>query len=359
MTALAAQAYFRRLGCLGLGGRQAVAAMIGELPSIVPDAQAVVAWTAPDGGLKDMWIGEIIPSVIDLFFNHHHLFVGPTEPSLEMLACAPAPMLRMSDRFAPDLIERSNTYQQVFRPYRIGEMFSMPLRHAGKPIGMFCCYRQGGERPFDADEQARLLSLAPFVRHAMLAAEEVWDMVETDERGVVFCDPDGRIRHQTATAQRLLFYACNDRLGVGETPVDLAASMLPEKLRPLCQAFAGVVRGEPAPPPRMSVANAWGEFEIVAQSLQSGHAAADPLDPICLIIARKQPLPLHLASRLRGHRLSERQQQLALHLALDRPVDDILGRMGIGAHTYRDYVRRVYAGLGVSNRAQLLGRLLS
>lgn len=352
-----ALAQFRRLSCLGLGGQQAITAMMAELPKIVPGARATLAWTEADGTLKDVWIGEVISSALAPFFSQHDLFVGPTEPSLENFACAETPFVRMEEWLGAEGIDRSNTFQGVFRPYRIGGIFSVPLRHAGKPIGAFICYRGTERLPFSADEEAELIGLSRYLRHAMISADERWDTIESDQRGVILCSPDGRILSQSPLARQLLIYAANDRL-TADDRTEIPISVLPARFRRLCAAFARLTAGEPAHEPRMTVRNAWGEFEIAAQPLQTA-APGNEADPVCLIICRKEPMPLRLATRLRDEPLTHRQRELALHLALDRSVDDILDRMGIGAHTYRDYTRAVFAALGVSNRAQLLSRLLS
>jgi DNA-binding CsgD family transcriptional regulator len=352
-----ALAHFRQLSCLGLEGRQAVSAMMAELPNIVPGTRAVLSWVEADGTPKDLWVCEVIAPVLDRFVNQHDLYVGAGEPSLEMCALSTGPM-RMWDYFGHDFMERSNTYQDVFRNYRMAHNLSIPLTHGGRPIGLWSPYRDTGDRDFTDEEEAVLRALARYLRHAMLSADEGWDMVDSDDRGVILCDVHGRILSQSDAARRLLHYAANGHLDGALDQLEIFTSVLPRALAPIIAAFAKLIRGEAATPPRMTLRNAWGVFEITAQSLSGALSPTGALDPICLIICRKQPLPLRVVSRLRDEPLSDRQKQLALHLALDRSVDQILDLMGITAHTYRDHVRAVYAGLGVTNRAQLLGRLI-
>lgn len=335
-----------------------MSAMMAELPNIVPGARGVVAWNEADGTLKDVWVSEVIASVVDLFFNEHQRYVGSTEPSVEFCASLPQSHVRVWEMLEPDMLERSNTYQEVFLPYRINHMFAMPIRHGGRSIGLVGAYRGPGDRAFNEGEEIALLALAPYVRHAMLSADQGWEMVESEERGVIVCDVHGRILSQSDTARRLLLYAANGRVNAGPGQLEVSVSMLPRALAPLITAFARLMRGEPAGPPRMTIRNAWGDFEITAQSLKGEVTPEQALDPMCLMISRKQPLPLRVVTRLRDQPLSDRQKQVALHLALDRSVDQIVDRMGISTHTYRDHVRAVYAGLGVANRAQLLGRLI-
>jgi DNA-binding CsgD family transcriptional regulator len=353
-----ALAHFRQLSCLGLEGPQAISAMMRELPNIMSGARAVVAWTEPDGTPKDIWVSEVIAPVLDLFFNEHQRYLGPNEPSLERCALAPAASVRMWEAFGPDFMDRSNTFHDVFQPYRMGHMLSIPIRRAGRPLGLMGCYRDLGDRPFNSMEEAELVGLVPYIRHAMLSADEGWEMVESSERGVILCDPEGRILSQSTTARQLMMQAVNGHLKAGIGQMEITLSTLPRRLAPISAALARIARGEPAAPPRMTIQNRWGVFEITAQAMAPTTTPGAEPDPICLMICRKEPLPLRLARRLRDQPISERQKQLALHLALNRSTDDILDRMGIGPHTYRDHLRAVFAGMGVSSRAELLSRLL-
>jgi DNA-binding CsgD family transcriptional regulator len=355
----AAHAYFRQLSCLGIDSRQAVGAMVDEIPRIVPGARSLVAWTDAHGSPFDICLPDVLPSVLDLFINSHNLFVGAGEPSIESCARTPGPYLRLWDSFGVDFLERSNCYQGIFRPLHMHHMVAVPIHRSGHPIGLLGSYREQSDPPFSHQEVAQLVALTPYLRHAMLSVDEGWETVESDDRGVVICDASGRIVSQSQSARRLLTYAVNERVGLGNGHFEFACSVLPEIIRPVCASLVDIARGKTAPPPRKLIRNPWGVFEVTAESLTSGAEPGAEPDAVCLIIRRRQPLPLRLVSMLRTQPLSERQKQLALHLALDRPVDEILARMGIGAHTYRDHVRAVYAGLDVSNRAQLLGRLLN
>lgn len=99
-------------------------------------------------------------------------------------------------------------------------------------------------------------------------------------------------------------------------------------------------------------ANCWGTFAFHAHALESA-GEPDMGGLVALTICRAEHREIRLLNRLKSMPLAPRQRELARHLGLGRPAEEIRSRMGISNATYRAYVERVYQRLGVHSRAEL------
>jgi DNA-binding CsgD family transcriptional regulator len=59
----------------------------------------------------------------------------------------------------------------------------------------------------------------------------------------------------------------------------------------------------------------------------------------------------------RAHDLSAREQQISRLIAEGSGTAEIADRLGLSAHTVRDYIKAMFAKVGVSSRGELVAKL--
>nr|WP_246623958.1 LuxR C-terminal-related transcriptional regulator [Sphingomonas colocasiae] len=77
------------------------------------------------------------------------------------------------------------------------------------------------------------------------------------------------------------------------------------------------------------------------------------------LIERRHPLALQAAIGVARLELSTREREVARHIVLGHPPQQVMREVGIGAHTLHDYRRRIYRRLAISSREELAARVLA
>ena len=349
-----ALAHLRQLSCLGLGGEIVIPQMLETLMELIPANFSCFYWTDRNGRPTNMYATEIAPSTIDLTVNHYHLMQRPGEISVEILARGSRPIGNLDAWYAERRrLERTIAFNEIFLPEKSTLVLDAVVRSGNLPRGLILLGRGARDRGFSSAERRLLAEVVPWFLHALQEAPPLpaESFVAGGDRMVLLCDESGRLLACEPGAAQLLLQVAAPRIAPGALQ-GRAPQTLSPALRRLCARARAVHAGRPAGPPMARTANCWGTFAFHAHALES---AGDPDmgGLVALTICREEHREIRLLNRLKSMPLAPRQRELARHLGLGRPAEEIRSRMGISNATYRAYVERVYQRLGVHSRAEL------
>lgn len=351
-----ALAHLRHLSCLGLGGEIVIPHMLLVLRDLIGANVAGFHWTDPDGRPINVHATEIMPSTIDLFVNHYDLLQRPGEISVEVLARGPLAIGNLDRWYASGRLERTVLFNEIFVPERSTRVLDVAVRSGSTPRGMLIFGRGGRDREFTAAERRLLTELSPWFLHALEGRPaNCVGFVPGDDRTVLLCDGAGQVVSSEPNGVQMLQHALIPELAPGSRSGRFPG-VLPPDLRKLCANARDIGAGRPADLPMTRIVNRWGAFAFHAHAMKS-EAVLGHDDLVALTICWEQPREIRVLNKLKTSCLSPRQRELALHLSLGKPPEDIQARMGISHATYRAYTERVYGGLGVHSRAELAMRL--
>jgi DNA-binding CsgD family transcriptional regulator len=345
-------AHLRHLSCLGLGGEIVIPHMLVALRDLIGANFAGFHWTDPNGRSINVHATEIMPTTINLFVNHYDLLQRPGELSIDVLANGPRLTGNLDAWYAGGRLEQTVAFNEIFVPERSTIVVDAVVRSGKTPRGVLLFGRGRHDRAFTAAERRLLGELVPWFLHALDGApENSVGSVPDGDRTVLLCDGSGRVLASDPSGVQMLLHATMPYMMQGSRP-DQERTMLPPSLRDLCAFARDASAGRPASPPMARIANNWGDFSFHAHAIL-GSTDLGHDDLVALTICREQPREIRVLDRLKATSLPPRQRELALHLGLGKPPEEIQRRMGISRATYRAYVERIYSGLDVHNRAEL------
>jgi DNA-binding CsgD family transcriptional regulator len=132
---------------------------------------------------------------------------------------------------------------------------------------------------------------------------------------------------------------------------------LPSPLVQLCRDLDRVFLNDlSASAPAYSCRNVWGGFSFRAHWLEGAGSSSGLIG---ITISHQEPLPVRLAQSIEHFRLSRRQAEVCLLMAMGASIERVAERLGISKHTAVAHGRGVYAELDVHNRAELVTKLLA
>lgn len=256
----------------------------------------------------------------------------------------------------------SDFYNLIMRPLDQYDGLRLIPREGGRPLGALMLWRSAQDVPFRARDERRFAALAPYLAHALTAADEPdAPLVDGQTCGLLIADQRGRLVHWSAQGRALLFYATHPQVTPGRMQRQPAA--LPPAVARLCGRLADVFQdSNPAAPPVLLHRNAWGEFSFRAYWLDraeadgSGESASDLIG---ITVQRREPLPLKLLRCLEPLALSRRQTQLCLLMAGGLSVAAIAARMHVAESTVIRHRHQLYLKLDVQNRGELMSKLMT
>jgi DNA-binding CsgD family transcriptional regulator len=203
----------------------------------------------------------------------------------------------------------------------------------GSPWGAACLHRAHGSRPFSADEQRFLSTVAAEIGAALqrsLARRPETSSLPAAP-GVVVLGPDLEVVAKTAEAQQFL------DLLPGESDATL-----------YCLA-AGQTAGTRAARVRVRLRD--GRWLL----LYAAHLPGAPESSGGVAVVLERAPRADVASvLLRLHGLSAREQEVTRLLWQGLATDAIAKALHISRHTLRDHVKAVFAKVGVASRSELM-----
>lgn len=370
-----AEASFKQLCCLGLGGEAVIPALLIELRALVPFVRATVFFLDESGALASSY-GDVADSTRtgELYMQEFHGRRGR-----ELGGAFPDAIRNQVgvhdhvDALSPHGIDmktfrRSDFYNLIYRPLRQDWFMRLVVREGGRgrALGSLTIYRSPGERPWTSLEKRRFGDLEPFFAHALKDHDNTdAPLVDSGRSGLIVADQEGRPVYFSSEGRRLLYLAVHPRI----TP-DTAfnrLTILPPALVQMCRNLSRIFSNDAAFCPGASTSelspsaptyqhrNVWGGFSFAAHWLEGSGPASDLIG---ITVSHEEPLPIKLMRRLKELPLSGRQGQVCFLMANGASNERIAEQLGISRHTAIAHGRWIYNKLDVHNRTELVNKLL-
>jgi len=220
------------------------------------------------------------------------------------------------------------------------------LHEGGVLFGIAGLERRASDPPFGEADVQRIEALSPFIV-AAARAQIAYDELSKEAAALRALGKTTGTLFVVDRDKKTVIWAANRERGIEwESDVVPVAEQVVDAAE---QSIAARTRGDALPtPPRLP------EGAVVAVSKIEG-------DPVfggarCAVI-RVEPQEKQGAPALEG--LSRREREIARLLVAGYSGVNVAAISGLSENTVRTYVRRLYAKLGVSNRADLVRKLVS
>lgn len=341
---------------LGLPGRALLPIVIRELRQAIPSVCGQFTWASDSGALANHWCDQFLPRRVAWIILHRQQYEADCGTSFADLV-----------RFGRDTgnlrswwtrgFERSDTYRAVFKPYRFKWMLDGVVRDAERPWGCVVIVRDETQPDFSAGEERLLARTLPYLAHALRSeAVRPRRFVRTGRSALLVCSAEGEVLEWSAEAHRLVVWALEDRINVDTAVRDGDFHEMRCRLKAIVRRCRHELeRVDPdAPLPEVVLRNGWGEFVLRAYRL--GNDAGTP-DRIGLLIEHCVPYEARLLEQVNALDLTARQKEVVLLTGRGLANAQIAEALRITGLTLKDYLKDIYARLGVCSREELLARL--
>jgi DNA-binding CsgD family transcriptional regulator len=250
---------------------------------------------------------------------------------------------------------RSVRYRELRREMGYGDELRGVFRSGGAAWGLVSLWREEGQRPFSPAEERLVAELsAPiaeaFRRAAVVRASACADSLEAP--GLLVFDGNGRLEslndHAEAWLGDLPPTLRGDRDGSGAlVPIEILSVVA------LAHAVAaGVERGVA----RARLQSRAGRWLVVHAFPLRGPRDAEGRTAVVIEPAKASEVAPIIVE---AFDLCSREQQITQLIARGLSTSQIAQQLFLSQHTVRDYVKRVFAKVGVSSRGELVARLFA
>ena len=263
-------------------------------------------------------------------------------------------------RVEPRVYLKHDFFQYVIRPSQAHHQLHLRFNVNSDYFGLLTINRPQGEADFNSAELDTLQRLLPFMTHAFKDSDfPVSNSWMDAESGLILFDANGRIMHMDEIAEKILDYALERRQqNRPHWRVPRIDPLLPDILKTMTMNLHAIASGKAnAEPPHIRRCNRWGHFEFRGRCLPAMCSDTDPI--FVATVQRLVPLPLKLALNLKRHTLSVREAQVALAEALGETHAKIAQKLYISERTVIGHTRKIYDKLEVTNRTELLTKLIN
>ena len=236
-TAARAEARFKQLCCLGLGGEAVITALIYELHAIIPFFSASFSFADERGALANVCfdnpdIASITPLYLQVFLNKRDRELPGNSYADAMRWQFGVHDLAKAVTIDPATFHRSDMYNLIYR--RIGyelDFLRLVVRERGRGRGMLTLYRSPGTRPWSSEDKRQLAALESFFVHALTSdSKDDVPLIDSGRSGLIVADPNGKPLFFSPEGERLLLLAAHSRIAA-DTAFS-AAITLPHACRP-------------------------------------------------------------------------------------------------------------------------------
>ena len=366
---------FQALCHSGWPAQTLVPALLDALHGLIPSARNLFDWTDAEGRLLHYFIeGSVDLGVASLYFEHfHNRRESEWMPAFATLRSTPAGVRGAGSLNSAGFFQ-SALYNEVWRPQGMHTRIEGVVRgRSGKLLGSLVLYRGPGEPVFKLSDEHALASLLPRIADALercstaqgQAAPSGLFVPAREPAETLLIDMDGRVRHTSPGASRLLMLADE-----GLTPQAVSRSLpcLVQRLfgRLVVQVRERLAGGDPnlhQAWPSLTRINAYGRFDAHATPLRSHDAAmADQAELLLLTIRRLEPREVAVRRVLRELPISAGQASVCVALFAGQAQTQIARELGVAASTVVDHTRKLYRALdicGANELRDLIDRRLS
>lgn len=264
-----------------------------------------------------------------------------------------------SDVYDMATLPRTEIYNDWSRPSGFLDPISMSIDFADSPIPASWVFYHARETSPEFGERglALLRLLLPAFKAGVHTARQLAGfraslatLADQIPHGAAILDRSGRVLHENAALVRLLLpdpEAARVRVEATRLGRALVAR--------LAQCKAASEDSNAVPAPSSELRTGVGRYALHGVYLPSGVFAAD--ETVCVTVQRVTPAPITADDARRRFRLTAREMQVAVLLALGHSNDAIATELGISPHTAQRHTERVMAKLAVHSRAGVGARL--
>jgi hypothetical protein len=348
-------AALRQLCCLGIGAQASMPTLLKALRELVPSDSAGFFWVNASGDMVNFYAERVLPeNTSRVFFERFH--DGPQHSfkrEFQQRVHSGVPVTN----FTPTTeFMRGDYYNQIMRQLDAHHVMHGIVRDHGAALGQVSLYRERRSRAFSSSERQRLADVSHYLAHALAKpTSERGEFVDTDDEGVVIIDRRGKVIQAAAHSRRLLLMATHPQQGA-LARASLSNPIVEEVMRDLVLRLNDTASEDRhASPPKLTVANAWGQFLLRAYYLGDSPEVEETL--IAVQIRRREPLLLRLADGMRALALPPQLQQVALLLAQGLSNPEIAARLSVTENTVRWHVKQLFVRLNAHDRSEALGLL--
>lgn len=237
--------------------------------------------------------------------------------------------------------ESSARWRDVLEPQGWGDELRAALRDRSGVWGFLCLHRFAGDRPFDAQDVARLSEVLPALTEAFRRTAAVGPPAihpAAKGPGVILLRPDLSVAAVTGSAGELL-----DELSRDDPSYDVPLPIANLALRLLSEQA----------PQRLTMRTPSGR----GVSLHAGLLDGDSAGGIAIVVEPPTPasmLPLFAATIS----LTPRETEIAAAILRGDSTRLAARQLGISELTAQTQMRSVFAKAGVHSRGELVARLL-
>jgi DNA-binding CsgD family transcriptional regulator len=351
-----AVAYLRQICCSGLSSDIVIPEFLRALHHVIPsgrnwysaiDEQFTVCYQIPDYVIPEM--EKMTETVYEAFKESF-----PAELNKQY-----AEYYRHYPALTDQRIQYKNYFNEsfynlVYRPLDQHFILEFCVKQHNQVVGLVGLTRPRSSLPFNSQEEALAVRLAPYVAHALAAqGNDTLVYADSGEAGMLVLDNFGVLQYQSDTAHHLLFLSKYPEFVINHSHDDPITAQLQQ----MCSNLTAIFEEKAAPPPRWSHSNRHGRFNFRAYWLNRQQPEVGGL--IGITIERQEPLMLKLLRVLQDTPLSPVQKEVALLLAQSFSNDQIGTRLHIKLTTVKDHVSKIFTKLNLNAREDLLPKLLA
>ena len=352
----ASVARIEQICCLGLTGQVFIPALLGELHACIPSSNNMFHWV--DENLRVVNTcserpPELLPLYLNEFLNKRECEAFPG--TSEMLARRKG-AYDMRD-VAYENYYRSTIYNELSRPAGFHHLIAVPIRENGQALGLLALGRGIRDAEFQEQDKTLLDRLAPFVAHGLHNATPVQhQLVEHPESGLIILDREKRVQLVSQRARHLLFLCNNPQ--ITSDSAKGAGLAIPPELGFVVDRLKAIYRSSTVhAPPVWQHQNPWGGFIFRAHWLDAINGP--DTGEIGVTIQYQEPLALKAMRLSKKLALSPKQVQVCALLCAGYSYQKIAQHQQVSYHTVTDHVRKLFAKLAVTNRGELVAKLLA
>jgi len=352
----ASVARIEQICCLGLAGQVFIPALLGELHACIPSSNNMFHWV--DENLRVVnTFSEMPPQKLPLYVSE---FLNKREreayPGISELAARQSGAFTIQE-VAYDNYNQSSFYNEIVRPAGFQHMAAVPIHNHGKSLGLLVLGRGAKDAAYQGQDKTLLDRLAPFIAHGMHNASPVQHpLVEHPDSGLIVLDREKRVQLVSQRARHLLFLCNNPQITSGSAKG--AGLAIPPELGFVVDRLKAIYRNSPVhAPPVWQHQNPWGGFIFRAHWLDAVNGP--DTGEIGVTIQYQEPLALKVMRLSKKLALSPKQVQVCALLCAGYSYQKIAEHQQVSNHTVTDHVRKLFAKLAVTNRGELVAKLLA
>lgn len=351
----------QRLCCSGLG-QAAIPEVLRELTTYIPSHGPTFFCFSPDYKpdvyTEQSEVAELIPLYFDEFFNRREREVLRTFPEvLQIYYLSPVGYyFERRVKVGHNEFFKSDYYNMLMAPLKWERNLAVGVVGSGRPLATIQIPRSANEPDFRKRDIRLLEVVTPFIAHLLTDRREESGYTESENKGLVIADEEGRIQHASPGARRLLltvrFASSPPKVTFG-----VSNSALPDEVVRICRNIAVWSDYRPLPaPPVWRCRNEWGEFVFRVFRLDR-EASSSSSRLIGVSVELYQPLRLRLLRRIGELPLTNREIECCVALVERLTRAEIAERLGVSEMTAITHCRNLYGKLNVHGRAGLVEKL--